>query len=508
MSFKPALYEFPKLFKRLKSQQNKYVQHFIKLREGKQYRLEQNGVMVQDSGIPLRSLIITAEEAPFNESAIKFPANQVINNPNAFPADYYYLINIDLTRRILGTASKPNRHEIFAEIPIPKHNLPSNLGNLVRTGKALGWDSGVITTGTCDLYNDKTIRASRALSLLWKYEKVSIPELIPFLKEYDMTPVVADMLPTESKIKEETRVWSPRTGYYHEQSNPTTVGSGLWFWNFKKNNNKPYLPKRPALILSSEHNGVKGLDDEIRVSIPMINDVESINVASAVKLNLNIMGRRKIKIQPIKDERNKQVTFLKRKNGLIKKAYELSVLCECDIALIMINPNNKLVQYSNKNIDNVLLKYTEYGEPYETKTNNDFIQQELSELSDNESLTTSSNDTNSNSNSTSIIYPSRTPIPNNHQPKLSLNIQPSTINNTSSSVSCSSAISSPSVFTQNLPSPSSFYPHFYQTQNELPSPLQFSITPSTNHSFHWPTINNNNTKRLNQFDDDSFSMYL
>ncbi|KAI9306436.1 hypothetical protein BJ944DRAFT_49477 [Cunninghamella echinulata] len=83
------------------------------------------------------------------------------------------------------------------------------------------------------------------------------------------------------------------------------------------------------------------------------------------------MGRRKIKIQPIKDERNKQVTFLKRKNGLIKKAYELSVLCECDIALIMINPNNKLVQYSNKNIDDVLLKYTEYGEPYETKTNND-----------------------------------------------------------------------------------------------------------------------------------------
>ncbi|KAI9306437.1 Alpha/beta knot methyltransferase [Cunninghamella echinulata] len=310
MSFKPALYEFPKLFKRLKSQQNKYVQHFIKLREGKQYRLEQNGVMVQglktirelrDSGIPLRSLIVTAEESPFNESAIKFPANQVINNPDAFPADYYYLINIDLTRRILGTASKPSRHEIFAEIPIPKHDLPSkdkvdrllifnhvndpgNLGNLVRTGKALGWDSGVITTGTCDLYNDKTIRASRALSLLWKYEKISIPELIPFLKEYDMTPVVADMLPTESKIKEETNVWSPRTGYYHEQSNPTTIGSGLWFWNFKKNNNEPYLPKRPALILSSEHNGVKGLDDEIRVSIPMINDVESINVASAGSL--------------------------------------------------------------------------------------------------------------------------------------------------------------------------------------------------------------------------------
>lgn len=44
----------------------------------------------------------------------------------------------------------------------------------------------------------------------------------------------------------------------------------------------------------------------------------------------------------------------------------------------------------------------------------------------------------------------------------------------------------PSQFAQNLPSPSTFYPEFYQ-QNELPSPLNFSATPQqNNHAFHWP----------------------
>ncbi|CAG8495751.1 1557_t:CDS:2 [Paraglomus occultum] len=84
------------------------------------------------------------------------------------------------------------------------------------------------------------------------------------------------------------------------------------------------------------------------------------------------MGRKKIQIKPIKDERNRQVTFLKRKFGLMKKAYELSVLCDCEIALIIFNSNNKLVQYASTDIDKILLKYTEYSEPHESKGNHDF----------------------------------------------------------------------------------------------------------------------------------------
>lgn len=74
------------------------------------------------------------------------------------------------------------------------------------------------------------------------------------------------------------------------------------------------------------------------------------------------------------DERNRQVTFTKRKFGLMKKAYELSVLCDCEIALIIFNSTNKLFQYASTDMDKVLLKYTEYNEPHESRTNSDIVE--------------------------------------------------------------------------------------------------------------------------------------
>ncbi|TRZ02303.1 hypothetical protein DNTS_025277 [Danionella cerebrum] len=68
------------------------------------------------------------------------------------------------------------------------------------------------------------------------------------------------------------------------------------------------------------------------------------------------------------------VTFTKRKFGLMKKAYELSVLCDCEIALIIFNSTNKLFQYASTDMDKVLLKYTEYNEPHESRTNSDIVE--------------------------------------------------------------------------------------------------------------------------------------
>ncbi|KAL4227302.1 Myocyte-specific enhancer factor 2C [Mactra antiquata] len=85
------------------------------------------------------------------------------------------------------------------------------------------------------------------------------------------------------------------------------------------------------------------------------------------------MGRKKISITRINDERNRQVTFTKRKFGLMKKAYELSVLCDCEIALIIFTQNNKLYQYASSDMDKVLLKYTEYNDTVVSQTNKDII---------------------------------------------------------------------------------------------------------------------------------------
>ncbi|KAK7352459.1 hypothetical protein VNO80_17881 [Phaseolus coccineus] len=53
------------------------------------------------------------------------------------------------------------------------------------------------------------------------------------------------------------------------------------------------------------------------------------------------MGRVKLQIKKIENTTNRQVTFSKRRNGLIKKAYELSVLCDVDVALIMFSPSGR-----------------------------------------------------------------------------------------------------------------------------------------------------------------------
>lgn len=75
----------------------------------------------------------------------------------------------------------------------------------------------------------------------------------------------------------------------------------------------------------------------------------------------------------------------------MKKAYELSVLCDCEIALIIFNSSNKLFQYASTDMDKVLLKYTEYNEPHESRTNSDIVEVSDCSLLTPEKKTTSEN---------------------------------------------------------------------------------------------------------------------
>ncbi|KAL2522359.1 Floral homeotic protein APETALA 3 [Forsythia ovata] len=57
------------------------------------------------------------------------------------------------------------------------------------------------------------------------------------------------------------------------------------------------------------------------------------------------MGGGKIEIKKIEKQANRQVTYSKRRNGLFKKAHELSVLCDAKVSIIMISSSHKLHQY-------------------------------------------------------------------------------------------------------------------------------------------------------------------
>ena len=85
------------------------------------------------------------------------------------------------------------------------------------------------------------------------------------------------------------------------------------------------------------------------------------------------MGRRKISIQPITDERNRKVTFVKRKAGLFKKAHELAVLCQVDIAVIILGKNHsKFFEYTSTDVDQLLDRFKNEGVAHDVKTPEDY----------------------------------------------------------------------------------------------------------------------------------------
>ncbi|KAK6917754.1 Transcription factor, MADS-box, partial [Dillenia turbinata] len=69
------------------------------------------------------------------------------------------------------------------------------------------------------------------------------------------------------------------------------------------------------------------------------------------------MGRGKIEIKRIENTTNRQVTFCKRRNGLLKKAYELSVLCDAEVALIVFSSRGRLYEYANNSVKATIERY-------------------------------------------------------------------------------------------------------------------------------------------------------
>ncbi|XP_073146491.1 agamous-like MADS-box protein AP1 [Henckelia pumila] len=74
------------------------------------------------------------------------------------------------------------------------------------------------------------------------------------------------------------------------------------------------------------------------------------------------MGRGKVQLKKIENKINRQVTFSKRRSGLVKKAQEISVLCDADVALIVFSHKGKLFEYStDSSMDRILEKYEKYS---------------------------------------------------------------------------------------------------------------------------------------------------
>ncbi|XVE56772.1 hypothetical protein DITRI_Ditri04bG0037800 [Diplodiscus trichospermus] len=74
------------------------------------------------------------------------------------------------------------------------------------------------------------------------------------------------------------------------------------------------------------------------------------------------MGRGRVQLRRIENKINRQVTFSKRRSGLLKKAHEISVLCDAEVALIVFSTKGKLFEYStDSSMERILERYERYS---------------------------------------------------------------------------------------------------------------------------------------------------
>ncbi|GAB4856949.1 hypothetical protein Ancab_014867 [Ancistrocladus abbreviatus] len=69
------------------------------------------------------------------------------------------------------------------------------------------------------------------------------------------------------------------------------------------------------------------------------------------------MVRGKTQIKRIENASSRQVAFSKRRNGILKKAFELSVLCDAEVALIIFSPSGKLYEFASSGTSKTIERY-------------------------------------------------------------------------------------------------------------------------------------------------------
>ncbi|NGX54883.1 MAG: 23S rRNA (adenosine(1067)-2'-O)-methyltransferase [Chlamydiae bacterium] len=230
----------------IKSLQNPLVKHLIRLRKSRKYREENHSALLTE-----RKIIQEVASSTRPKTVLATHEELLI------PADHAYLVSEEILKKITAL---PAPEGVVAEFPLPKPaslkgkqwilaldqlSDPGNLGTLLRTALALGWE-GVFLLPTCvDPFNEKALRASRGTVFRLPMRQGTWEELQTLSQENQLSPYVADI-------------------------------------EGEKIENSPQ-EKKVVLLLSNEAHGLSPEAKKWgkRVTIPMPGEMESLNVAVA-----------------------------------------------------------------------------------------------------------------------------------------------------------------------------------------------------------------------------------
>ncbi|KAI3510897.1 hypothetical protein L1887_18035 [Cichorium endivia] len=88
------------------------------------------------------------------------------------------------------------------------------------------------------------------------------------------------------------------------------------------------------------------------------------------------MGRGKIEIKKIENVSCRQVTFSKRRGGLFKKAHELSVLCDAEVAAIVFSNTGRLYEFSSSSMRGIIDRYNRVTESSTSQVQIEMVQEQ------------------------------------------------------------------------------------------------------------------------------------
>lgn len=232
----------------ISSKTNPLIQHFILLQSDKKYRNEKQRVLVE--GINAISDLLKTTTAE----------RLIVLSGYTLPKDLLYKEIIYVTFELLQKISKvKTTQSVIAELEIPKESSldekkliiafdqlqdPGNLGTLLRSALALGFEGAFFING-CDPFNDKALRAAKGATFNLPFQHGTWDTLQQIVEKNKLTPFIASI-------------------------------NGKSVLELK-------IPERILLILGNESQGVQNPShfQYQKVSIPMHRGVESLNVASA-----------------------------------------------------------------------------------------------------------------------------------------------------------------------------------------------------------------------------------
>ena len=243
--------------KKLTSLQHSFVKYIVSLRKEREFRRAEGKIFVM--GIKMVEELISS----------KTPIQTLIVGENAnlsFTSQETVVVTEEVLKKMTGLKQP---EPIAAVVSLPSfQNLstssrllvldgvsdPGNVGTIIRSALALGWDGVYLLENTCDPFNEKALRAAKGATFRLPLAEGTWDDFLSMVKKSSFTVLVADTVGTDVKIG------SARTPL--------------------------------ALILSRESQGARKEATELfeKITIPMSAQMESLNVASAGAILLYELG--------------------------------------------------------------------------------------------------------------------------------------------------------------------------------------------------------------------------